>query len=83
MARHKRNKGINFNGLRKKCSTCGSIKVVEHRKVELPMRNNNYNPREEKKAVDLPGAVVYHYCSTECAGDSFVYNYTDLDFWRY
>jgi len=72
MARHKRNKGINFNGLRKKCSVCGSIRKVEHRKVELPMRNNNYNPREEKKAVDLPGAVVYHYCSVECAGESFV-----------
>jgi hypothetical protein len=83
MARHKKkNKPLWEEGYRKKCSACGSVKKVEHRKVELPMRDNNFNPREERKAVDIKGAVVYHYCSTECAGDSFVNNYTDLDFYN-
>ena len=36
----------------------------------------------EKKAVDIPGAVVYHYCSTDCAGQEFINNYTDLDFYN-
>ena len=78
----RRDKPLWEEGYRKKCSVCGSIKPVQHRKVELPQRDNNFNPREEKKAVDIKGAVVYHYCSTECAGDSFVNNYTDLDFYN-
>ena len=85
MARYRRNKGINLEGLRKKCSTCGKIKQVEHRKLEIPMRNNNYNPKEQKKAVDLPGVVVYHYCSLDCApGDvsNWTDTYTEEDFYR-
>ncbi len=54
----RRNKPLWEEGYRKKCSVCGSIKPVQHRKVELPQRNNNFNPREEKKAVDIKGAVV-------------------------
>ena len=78
----RRNKPLWEEGYRKKCSVCGSVKKVEHRRVELPQRDNNFNPREEKKAGEIKGSVVYHYCSTECAGDPFVNNYTDLDFYN-
>ena len=80
--RRKKNKPLWEEGYRKKCSVCGSVKKVEHRRVELPMRNNNFNPREERKAVDITGAVVYNYCSTDCAGQEFINNYTDLDFYN-
>ncbi len=85
MPRRKRNKGINFNGLRKKCSTCGSIKVVEHRLVEVPPSNRNYNPKEEKKVHEQRDAVVTHYCSVECAPggvNEWHNHYTEEDFWR-
>jgi hypothetical protein len=85
MARHRKNKGINFRGLRKKCFTCGSIKLVEHRMVEIPPSTKNYNPKEEKKVHEQKDAIVTHYCSTECApggADVWIYNYTELDFWR-
>jgi len=85
MARHKRNKGINLEGLRKKCSTCGSIKQVQHRLVEIPPSNRAFNPKEEKKVHEQRDAVVRHYCSVDCAPggvDEWYNQYTELDFWR-
>lgn len=78
----RRNKGINLEGLRKKCSTCGSIKQVQHRKVELLPSSRAFNPKETTPAHELPGAVVSHYCSVECAGDDYINNYTDENFYR-
>jgi len=85
MGRHRRNKGINFRGLRKKCSTCGSIKLVEHRMIEIPPSTRLYNPKEEKKVHEQKDAVITHYCSVECAPDGvdrWHNHYTEEDFWR-
>jgi hypothetical protein len=78
----RRNKPLWKEGFRKKCSTCGSIKQVQHRKVELLPSSRAFNPKETTPAHELPGAVVSHYCSVECAGDDYINNYTDENFYR-
>jgi hypothetical protein len=78
----KRLKPIKFNGLRKKCSSCGSIKEVQHRKVMLPQSNKAFNQKEQRKSTELPGAIVLHYCSIECAGTEFVNHWVEEDFYR-
>ena len=85
MARHRRNKGINLKGLRRKCAVTGKVTQVEHRLIELPPSNRAYNPKETKKAIDIKGAVVKHYSSTDVAPggkDEWYNNYTDNDFWK-
>ena len=80
----KRNKGINLEGLRRKCAVTGKIAQVEHRLIELPPSNRAFNPKETKKAHELPGAVVKHYSSTDVAPggkDEWYNNYTDEDFY--
>ena len=80
----KRNKGINLQGLRRKCAVTGKIAQVEHRLIELPPSNRAFNPKETKKAHELPGAVVKHYSSTDVAPggkDEWYNNYTDEDFY--
>jgi len=41
-----------------------------------------YTPKTRKNRTDIPGVVIENYCSTECAGDEFVNNYTEDDFLR-
>ena len=87
MARHKRNKGINLKGLRRKCEDTGTVKQVVCRHIEIPPSNRNYNPKEEGKVVDIKGAIVNYYSSTEAAEavhgeSSFTNNYTEEDFWK-
>ena len=86
MAR-KKNKGINFQGLRRKCAATGRVAQVVCRYIELPTSNRTFNPKEDKKVVDLKGAVVYNYSSRELAEEihgegSFTNNYTEDDFVR-
>ena len=86
MAR-KKNKGLNFDGLRRKCEDTGTVKQVVCRHIELPPSNRNFNPKEEKKVVDIKGAIVRNYSSREAAekvhGEgSFTNNYTEEDFWK-
>ena len=87
MPRRKRNQGINFEGLRRKCEDTGTVKQVVCRHIELPPSNRNFNPKEEKKVVDIKGAIVRNYSSREAAekvhGEgSFTNNYTEDDFLR-
>jgi hypothetical protein len=87
MPRRKRNQGINFEGLRKKCEDTGTVKQVVCRHIELPPSNRAFNPKETRKAHELPGAVVKHYSSREAAekvhGEgSFTNNYTEEDFYK-
>ena len=81
----KRNKGINLEGLRRKCAVTGKIAQVEHRLIELPPSNRAFNPKETRKAHELPGAVVKHYSSTDVAPggkDEWYNNYTEEDFYK-
>ena len=85
MPRRKRNKGINLKGLRRKCSATGKIAQVEHRLIELPPSNRSFNPKETRKAHELPGAVVKHYSSTDVAPggkDEWYNNYKEEDFYK-
>ena len=84
----KRNKGINFEGLRRKCAVTGKVAQVVCRHIELPPSNRAFNPKETRKAHELPGAVVKHYSSIEAAESvhgegSFTNNYTEEDFYRH
>ena len=50
MARHRRNKGINLKGLRRKCAVTGKVTQVEHRLIELPQvieRSIQRKPRKQ------------------------------------
>ncbi len=81
----KRNKGINFEGLRRKCAVTGKVAQVVCRHIELPPSNRAFNPKETRKAHELPRAVVKHYSSREAAekvhGEgSFTNTYTEEDF---
>ncbi len=83
----KRNKGINFAGLRRKCAVTGKVAQVVCRHIELPPSNRAFNPKETRKAHELPGAVVKHYSSIEVAESvngegSFTNNYTEEDFYK-
>ena len=81
----KRNKGINLEGLRRKCAVTGKIAQVEHRLIELPPSNRAFNPKETRKAHELPGAVVKHYSSTDVAPggkDEWYNNYKEEDFYK-
>ena len=81
----KRNKGISLKGLRRKCSATGKIAQVEHRLIELPPSNRAFNPKETRKAHELPGAVVKHYSSTDVAPggkDEWYNNYKEEDFYK-
>lgn len=85
MPRRKRNKGINLKGLRRKCSATGKIAQVEHRLIELPPSNRAFNPKETKNVIDIKGAVVKHYSSTDVAPggrDEWYNNYTEEDFYK-
>ena len=87
MARHKRNKGINLKGLRRKCSDTGRVGQVEHIHIQIPPSNRNYNPKETRKVVDIKGAIVRNYSSREAAEavhgeNSFTNHYTEEDFWK-
>ena len=85
MPRRRRNQGINLKGLRRKCSATGKIAQVEHRLIELPPSNRAFNPKETRKAHELPGAVVKHYSSTDVAPggkDEWYNNYTEEDFYK-
>ena len=87
MARHKRNKGINLKGLRRKCEDTGTVKQVVCRHIEIPPSNRNYNPKETRKGVDIKGAIVRNYSSREAAEavhgeNSFTNHYTEEDFWK-
>ncbi len=75
--------------IRRKCHTCGSIKLVEHRLFTMPPFNSQggtklptYTPKTRKRREDIPGVVIENYCSVECAGPDFVNNYTEDDFLR-
>ena len=83
----KRNKGINFEGLRRKCAVTGKVAQVVCRHIELPPSNRAFNPKETRKAHELPGAVVKQYSSREAAESvhgkgSFTNNYTEEDFYK-
>ena len=83
----KRNQGINFEGLRRKCAVTGKVAQVVCRHIELPPSNRAFNPKETKKVVDIKGAVVYNYSSREAAekvhGEgSFTNNYKEEDFYK-
>ena len=71
---------------RRKCHTCGKVKTVKHRKTLLPCVSSEFKiPTYSKNATkknrtELPGVILEHYCSSECAGDGFVNNYTEDDF---
>jgi hypothetical protein len=83
----KRNKGINFEGLRRKCAVTGKVAQVVCRHIELPPSNRAFNPKETRKAHELPGAVVKYYSSREAAekvhGEgSFTNNYKEEDFYK-
>ena len=85
MPRRRRNKGINLKGLRRKCAVTGKIAQVEHRLIELPPSNRAFNPKETRKAHELPGAVVKHYSSTDVAPggkDEWYNNYKEEDFYK-
>ena len=87
MPRRKRNQGINLEGLRKKCSDTGRVGQVEHIHIQIPPSNRNFNPKEEGKVVDIKGAVVNYYSSTEGAEavhgeNSFTNHYTEEDFYK-
>ena len=87
MARRKKNKGINLEGLRRKCAVTGKVAQVVCRYIEIPPSNKTFNPKETKNVVDLKGAVVYNYSSYEAAESvhgegSFTNNYTEDDFVR-
>ena len=87
MARHKRNKSINLEGLRRKCSDTGRVGQVEHIHIQIPPSNKNYNPKETNKVIDNKEAIVNYYSSTEAAEavhgeSSFTNNYTEEDFWK-
>ena len=58
MPRRRRNQGINLKGLRKKCSDTGRVGQVEHIHIEIPPSNRAFNPKEDKKVVDIKGAVI-------------------------
>ena len=51
MPRRKRNQGINFEGLRRKCEDTGTVKQVVCRHIELPPSNRAFNPKETKKVI--------------------------------
>ena len=81
----KRNKGINLEGLRRKCAVTGKIAQVEHRLIELPPSNRAFNPKETRKVHELSGAVVKHYSSTDVAPggkDEWYNNYKEEDFYK-
>ena len=61
MARHKRNKSINLEGLRRKCSDTGRVGQVAHIHIEIPPSNKNYNPKETNKVIDNKeaGSIVF------------------------
>ena len=87
MPRRKRNQGINFEGLRRKCEDTGTVKQVVCRHIELPPMNRTFNPKETQKTTDIKGAIVRNYSSREAAekvhGEgSFTNNYTEDDFLR-
>ena len=72
--------------VRRKCATCGKIKLVEHRSWTIPPAKTQTtyvsNTKKRKLRKDMPGVSVTNYCSIECAGDDFVNNYTERDFLR-
>ena len=71
--------------IRRKCATCGSVKVVKHRLWSIPpnLKPGTYNANTTKKErKDIPGATALNYCSIECGGDTFVNHYTADDFIR-
>jgi len=72
--------------VRRKCATCGKIKLVEHREWSIPEAKTQVtyvsNPKKRKLRKDMPGVTVTNYCSVECAGPEFVNNYTEDDFLR-
>ncbi len=74
--------------IRRKCATCGKIRVVKHRSWSIPTVSSEYsqptyNPNSKKKdRIDQPGVTVTNYCSIECGGESFVNPYTEDDFLR-
>jgi len=87
MPRRKRNQGLNFDGLRRKCAATGKVAQVVCKHIELPPSNRAFNPKETTKVDDIKGAVVKHYSSRELAEQahgegSFTNNYTDEDFWK-
>lgn len=73
---------------RRKCATCGKVRLVKHRKQTIPTAASEYKiptynkNATHKKRTEVPGVVTEHYCSIECAGDSFVNTYTEDDFLR-
>ena len=85
MPRRKRNQGINFVGLRRKCEDTGTVKQVVCRHIELPPSNRAFNPKETKKAIDIKGAVVKYYSSTDVAPggkERWYNNYKEEDFYK-
>ena len=74
--------------IRRKCSTCGKIKVVKHRSWKIPTNSSQFNipiynkNANHKKREDQTGTSVKNYCSIECAGDTFLNKYTEDDFDR-
>lgn len=74
--------------IRRKCATCGKVRVVKHRSWSIPTVSSEFNiPTYNKNAtkknrIDQPGVEVKNYCSIECSGDSFLNKYTEDDFDR-
>ena len=74
--------------IRRKCHTCGKIRVVKHRSWSVPTMSSEFNipiynkNANHKNREDQPGTSVKNYCSIECAGDTFLNKYTEDDFDR-
>ena len=51
MARRKKNKGINLEGLRRKCAVTGKVAQVVCRYIEIPPSNRTFNPKENEGSI--------------------------------
>ena len=56
--------------IRRKCATCGKVKVVKVRHWSVPPTKFNANKGGGPLRKDIPGASVTNYCSYECSGQT-------------
>ena len=54
--------------IRRKCATCGKVKVVKVRHWSVPPTTFSSSNTRKTLRKDIPGAEVTNYCSYECSG---------------
>jgi|TARA_R100001015_G_C4530007_1_gene96703 uncharacterized protein YlaI len=71
MIRRRKQEPIVRKPIRRKCTVCEKVRLINYTKSVMPQSTEAYvKGGKKKKRLDVNGAIHYHYCE-ECRNEVF------------